>query len=199
MAVKRRPPLFSASFHAIRTRGRVCLNMVATTGQSVLTGGGFMGLGKQGRGRNSPDPIFLLRVWRGAIGLRADAFRRFNNGPRGLNRQSPEVPVLRRTQPSPKTAPPVAKPAKLEKEKKGLRGIPSPAFLQAPQRYRPSRRQATRATPSTSGSASQGGSSGVAAMPVTIWSWLRRSPSQFPVGDAMSRPAATRRNSGTAG
>ena len=63
--------------------------------------------------------------------------------------------------------------------------------------YRPSRRQAISAAPSTSASASQAGSSGIALMPVTVWSPLRRRPTQ--PAPATSRPGATRRNSGTAG
>ena len=61
----------------------------------------------------------------------------------------------------------------------------------------PAARPARRA-PSTSGSASQGGSSGMAAMPVTVWSPLRRSPIQ-PPGPGHRAPGATRRSSGSTG
>ena len=64
-------------------------------------------------------------------------------------------------------------------------------------RQRPSRRQAPMAQPSTSGRASQGGSSGVAAMPVTVWSPFRLRPSQL--APEASRPGATRRRSGSTG
>jgi len=81
--------------------------------------------GRKGRGKNSPGPLFLFRVWRRASGLGAGASDDFKYGPRGLNRQSPQ---LRRAQPSPKTTPSAATPGKLERRKEGARGIPSPAF-----------------------------------------------------------------------